>query len=114
MRPGVIHVAIAWWHTPPDTALHDLPYDVHCPVTDSLMQVTSTGVPGGQSLLVARTLHLQKKSKVVLRVGQTPALPASLRCREQVMMICRICVHETCAVDMSSTVPMRLCLNKYW
>ena len=71
---------------PPDTALHDLPYHVHCPVTDSLMQVTSTGVPGGQSLLVARTLHLQKKPKVVLRVGQTPALPASLRCLEQVFL----------------------------
>ena len=54
-------------------------------MTDSLVQVTSTGVPGGQSLLVTRSLYLQK-SQVVLRVGQRPALPASLRCREQVFL----------------------------
>ena len=49
------------------------------------MQVTYAGVPGGQSLL-EHILYICKKSQVVLRVGQRPALPTSRRGGEQVFL----------------------------
>ena len=69
--PGLISIALARWHPPPDSTLHDCPSPVQCPGTDNLLEVNSSVVPGGYSLLVTRAQH-HLDPRALLPGGQRP------------------------------------------